>query len=153
MMKRRLFSLALACMLAICPFALAVPYQTLSELDGKPLGVKVGSIFDGISQVRFPDSPLLYFNSYTDMAQALLSRKIDSYMCDQPAAEVLCAGDDRFMILTERVQPDNYAMGIAKSERGAAIRNQLNAYLAGLRADGTLQAMQDKWLGSDDASR
>ena len=62
----------------------AAGFTSVSQLNGKRIGVQAGTTFDGIVQDMLPDALITYFNSYPDMAAALTAGKIESLYFSDP---------------------------------------------------------------------
>ncbi|MBR3245106.1 MAG: transporter substrate-binding domain-containing protein [Parasporobacterium sp.] len=54
-------------------------YTSLSELEHKRIGVSTGSIQAIQAQERLPDAEFFYYNTQTDMLNALRADKIDAF--------------------------------------------------------------------------
>ena len=127
------------------------PQQGLKALTGRPVGVNTGSIYDGMTQRYIPDAQLLYFNTVSDEAQALLTGKIDGFLQDLPIAKELCRNISGLTYLKTPIEPDNYGFALTRTDEGAALRDRLNEYVSGLRADGAIDRLEEKWFGSDES--
>lgn len=156
-MKKRGLCLALLAMLlcvltsgdAFAADASATP--TIAELKGKNIGVLTGSVFDGMTQECVDEPTLMYFNSMTDQSQALIVGKIDGFLVDLPVAKSLSREVAELTYLPDMIVSENYAFALPKTDEGEALRSQLNLFLKGLKADGTLSQLDDKWSGADES--
>ena len=80
-----LIPLVLVLFLALCALVSGISkvegdrYACVQDLDGKRIGIQIGTSFDEFSHTPLPNAELMYFNSYTDMAEALLRNKIDAF--------------------------------------------------------------------------
>ena len=126
--------------------------KSVEDLAGKRIGVTTGSIFDQIAEEFIKNPKLEYFNSVTDMAQALNAGKIDGYIYDEPVARILTAKNPGQKIL-ETLKPDNYGVIFPMTDEGAALRDQFDTFLAKLKADGTLEEINALWFGTDEAAK
>lgn len=123
----------------------------LDELDGKKIGVNTGSVFDQIILGRLPNAQVAYLNNLPDETAALLAGKIDALVTDQPMARYVVAQNEGLAILPELFREDSYAFAFPLER--PELRDEVNAALAQFRADGTLQAVDDKWFGTDEAAQ
>ena len=57
---------------------------TVSDYNGKRIGVLTGTNYDAVTQEYFPDSECLYYSGYSDLNAALLEGKIDGFLGDEP---------------------------------------------------------------------
>ena len=126
--------------------------SVFSQLDGKRMGIVTGTSFEAPTLQFFPSSEYLYYNSYTDVAAALVNNKIDGFLGDEPALRILVGEVPEITYLPEKLVSDEYAFGFGKSgQRPDMLRRQFNEMLAEIKADGTLEALGDKWFGDDEA--
>ncbi|MBR4539357.1 MAG: transporter substrate-binding domain-containing protein [Clostridia bacterium] len=123
-----------------------------SPMDVKRMGIVTGTSFEAPTLQFFPSSEYLYYNSYTDVAAALINQKIDGFLGDEPALRILVGEVPEITYLPEKLVSDEYAFGFGKSgQRPDMLRRQFNEMLAEIKADGTLEALGDKWFGEDEA--
>ena len=119
------------------------------DYNGKKIGVLTGTLFEGMAKKFFPDSEHLYFNSYTDCNAALLAGKIDAFLGDEPGMKMIHAEQPSIDYIHDRISDQDCAFAFRKNdEKSAALCAEFNEFLAGLKADGTLDELADKWLGA-----
>ncbi len=123
----------------------------LDQLNGKRIGVATGSSFDEIIDSTFQDPQKLYYENYSDMAEAIRQNKLDGFLLDEPVARVLCAEVDGVTCLPDRLREDSYAIAMPKTDKGKKLQEEMNEYLAQIRADGTLDEIEDIWFGTDES--
>ena len=123
----------------------------LSQLNGGRLGIMTGTTFDDLADQFFTDTQKSYYNAYTDMVEAIRQGKLDGFLMDEPTAAVLCARAGGVHYLPEMLTHENYAIAFPKTDEGAALRDELNDYLAQLRENGTLEEILDVWTGADES--
>ncbi|MBR3742754.1 MAG: transporter substrate-binding domain-containing protein [Clostridia bacterium] len=125
-----------------------------SPMDVKRMGIVTGTSFEAPTLQFFPGSEYLYYNSYTDVAAALINQKIDGFLGDEPALRILVGEVPEITYLPEKLVSDEYAFGFGKSgQRPDMLRRQFNEMLAEIKADGTLEALGNKWFGDDEAAK
>ena len=94
-----------------------------------------------IKKVRLLENP-------SKLSYELFTKRCDAIVADAPALAVLRRqAPDRYGPLIGRIAT-NERYGIAL-EKGSALRPRLNAALRGLTADGTLERLRKRWLGTD----
>ncbi len=127
---------------------------TYSDYNGKKIGIITGTNFEPPTFKFFPDSEYLYFNGNTDIIEALRTKKIDGFILDEPVLRVLSSEQSDISYIKEKLADDNYAFGFTKNdERVDAIRNEFNEFLKTIKADGTLQELNDIWFGDDESKK
>ena len=129
-----------------------VGVMELSEMEHASIGVLSGTLFPEIVGEYLPKAEVLLFNSTADEVAALKSGKVDALALDEPVARNMQAADDELMLFPEVLGSMEFGFIMNKSESGEALCAELNEFLNGLKTDGTLEAMQEKWLDSPDFS-
>ncbi|MDD3409842.1 MAG: ABC transporter permease subunit, partial [Eubacteriales bacterium] len=118
----------------------------------RKLGVKVGTTHPDLAKAAFPEVELVYLNTLADLKIALESGKIDGYLVEKYQGLVQAAEDDKLWLSDEVVKTADCAIALAHGQE--ALRDEMNAALANMRADGTMDALEQKWLlPGDDAAK
>lgn len=125
--------------------------EELDALNGKRLGVATGSVFDQVALERLPDVQVLYFDSQPEIVGALVAGRVDAMITDEPLARDILRQTPGVKIVPEMFRTDSYAFAFPKDR--AALRDEVNAALAELKADGTLAEMDARWFGDDEDAR
>ena len=121
------------------------------DYNGKRLGVIVGPIMENVAKQFFPDSEYLLFNSYPECIAALLSKKIDGYLADEPEMKSTHAEQPDIDYIHERLTENDYCFAFRKNDpESAALCQALNDFLARSRENGTMQELDDIWFGNDE---
>lgn len=124
------------------------------DYNGKKIGVLVGPLMEDTAKKFFPDSEYLIYNSYPDCVAALLSGKIDGFLGDEPGVRSIRAETPEIGYIPERLTENNYSFAFRKDDPGsAALCEELNAFLAKCREDGTMDEIADIWLGADESRK
>ena len=124
------------------------------DYNGKRLGVLVGPLMEDAAAEFFPDSEYLLFDTYPDCIAALLTGKIDGYLVDEPGVKSTHAENPEIDYIHERLTENNYSFAFRKDDpESAALCGELNEFLARCWADGTMQELDDIWLGVDEARK
>lgn len=124
-----------------------------SELVGKNLGVVSGSAYSAIAAESVEGLDEREFQSYesiSDMVGALKSGKIDAFIEGRAPAQLAIAENDGIAIMDEQIAEDEVGMCLKK---GNPLTTQFNEQIAALRANGTLDQLQEKWMGDDAANK
>ena len=130
-------------------------YQSAEELSepGTRLGILTGSVFDALTQEAFPEAELAYYNNIPDMAYSVTLGQLDAFMVDEPVARYMELEYPAVTHIPELLSQTDYAIAFPKTAEGGHLRDQLNAFMAELEADGTLAQIDDIWFGSDDSRK
>lgn len=130
-------------------------YQSTEELSepGTRLGILTGSVFDALTQEAFPEAELAYYNNIPDMAYSVTLDQLDAFMVDEPVARYMELEYPAVTHIPELLSQTDYAIAFPKTEEGRQLRDQINAFMAALEADGTLAQIDDIWFGADDSRK
>jgi len=121
------------------------------DYNGKKLGVIVGPIMENAAKQFFPDSEYLLFNGYPDCIAALLSKKIDGYLADEPEMKSTHAEQPEIDYIHERLTENDYCFAFRKNDpESAALCQELNDFLARSWENGTMKELDDIWFGTDE---
>jgi polar amino acid transport system substrate-binding protein len=103
-----------------------------------------------VRRIRPRTKPLLVENP-SRLSYELFRQRCDAIVFDAPALAVLREqAPDRYGPLAGRIATrERYAIAF---EKGNPLRTRVNAALASLRKDGTLERLRARWLGTDTAS-
>lgn len=155
---KKFTALALAAVFALSLTACgsSVPENTvnsLADLDkgGKKIGVQTGTTGDIFSTSDYEDEGLATverYNKGADAVQSLKQGKIDCVIIDAEPAKVFVEKNSDLKILDEPFVEEEYAMSIDKNN--ADLKEEINAALAELKADGTLDQIKKNYAGTDD---
>ena len=122
--------------------------------NGKRIGVLTGTLMENAAYTFFPDSEYFYFNTYPDCNTALLAGKIDAFLGDEPGVKAIHAEQPRIDYIRERLTNQDYSFAFRKDDaKSLALCEELNDFLRRIRADGTLQEIDDIWFGTDEEKK
>lgn len=161
MWKKQLKLLGVVCLFIAMCFSLTIyasennsqPITEVSQIneDGCRLGILTGSTFDAIAKERFPNAQIEYYNTFSDMAIALTQGKLDTFWMDEPMARYMRNEFPYITYLEEFIDKEDYSFAFAKSSEGEALRDQMDAFIEKIEHDGTLDAIDEKWFGTDES--
>ena len=119
---------------------------SIDDLAGKKIGVQLGTTGDIYASDDFPGQ-VEQFNKGNDAVLALVQGKVDCVIIDnEPAKSYVAANEGLTILATEYVQ-EEYAACISKDNE--ALLEAVNAALAELKADGSLQKIVDKYISAE----
>ena len=146
--------LSILCMLLSgCHAAESESITSIRQLDGKTIGVMTGSSLDVHTDNLIRNADKQYYDRVPDLALALEQGKITGFLIDEPIARLLCQENQAVTYLPDILVEESYAAAFSGTERGAALRDEYNEYLAKIRADGTLEEIDEIWLGADESKK
>lgn len=114
------------------------------------IGVQTGTTGDLFSTSDIEDKGLgtvERYNKGADAVQALLTGKIDCVIIDNEPAKSFVAANEGLSVLETEYAVEDYAICIAKENTD--LLDKIDAALAELKADGTIQAILDKYISAE----
>ena len=116
------------------------------DLVGKKIGTQRGTTgYIYCSDDFGEDSVVAYDNGLTAV-QALNNGQVDAVVIDNAPATEYVAANPGLKVLDTSYAEEDYAIGMAK---GSALEDAINKALEELKADGTLQAIVDKYINAN----
>lgn len=117
-----------------------------ADLTGKTVGVQLGTTGD-IYVSDMDGVTVEQYNKGMDAVQALTTGKIDAVVIDNEPAKQFVSKAEGLKILEEEFVTEEYAIAIAKGNE--ELLGKINTALDELTADGTLQAIIDKYITAE----
>lgn len=142
---------SLACALTACGGSTEPAEQitSIDQLTGKKIGVQLGTTSDAFASEDFGEDFVEKFSKSADAVQALKSGKLDAVLVDNEPAKRFVAEHSDLMLLDTPYADEDYCICLAK---GSPLTADFNAAIAELKADGTMDAILDKYInGVEDA--
>ncbi len=127
------------------------PIATVDDLfaGGLTIGVQTGTTGDLYTTWDIEDEGLgtiERYNKGADAVQALVTDKLDCVVIDNEPAKAFVAANEGLKILDTEYAVENYAICMAKED---PLFEDVNNALKELIADGTVQAIVDKYINAE----
>ena len=125
-------------------------YKTLDDLlddTAAKIGVQQDTTGDIYSTEDFGEDRVVRYKTGNDAVQALVSGKVSAVIIDNEPAKSYVAANEGLTIQDSPYTEENYAIAIAKEN--TELLDQINAALAELTADGTIQGIIDKYIPAE----
>ena len=122
-----------------------------AAFNGKRIGIPSGTSFDLIVEKRFPEADLLYFNNQSDLLTALAANKIDAFPSDEPVIRYIMNQRTDITYIPDYLEKFEFAYCFAKTEEGQRLCGQFSKFITGLKENGSLDALVNKWFSSDES--
>ena len=116
------------------------------DLAGKKIGTQRGTTGYIYCSDDFGDENVVAYDSGLTAVQALNNGQVDAVVIDNAPAKEYVAANPGLVILDTSYAEEDYAIGMAK---GSALEDAVNKALEELKADGTLQAIVDKYINAN----
>ncbi len=123
--------------------------QALNAAQAR-MGVRTGSIQDAYTKEYLPGTTAAYFEGVSDMIVALNSNKIDGFMTTTPRVPFILRDNPGLAAFELEGPLDHTAFLVARTEYGAQILPQLNAYINTCRDSGLMDQIYDTWFQAQD---
>ena len=120
---------------------------SVDDLEGKKIGVQAGTTGDIYVTDEFGQENVSQYNNGSLAVQALLNDQIDCVVIDNEPAKNFVAANEGLKILETEYVTEDYAAAFSKEN--TELRDQFNAALAELIADGTVQSIVDKYITAE----
>lgn len=124
----------------------------VEDLAGAKIGVQLGTTGDILaSDYEEQGSTIERFTKGADAIQALNQNKIDCVIIDEQPAKAFVEVNDGLKILDEEFALEDYAICLAKGN--TELKEKVDAALAELKADGTIDTIISNYIGDDTAGK
>ena len=117
------------------------------DLTGKAIGTQRGTTGYIYCSDDFGDDNVVAYDDGLTAVQALNNGQVDAVVIDNAPAQEFIAATPGLKILDTSYAEEDYAIGMNKSN--TALLEAVNAALEELKADGTLQAIVDKYIKAE----
>ena len=116
------------------------------DLAGKTIGTQRGTTGYIYCSDDFGDENVVAYDDGLTAVQALNNGQVDAVVIDNAPAQEFVAANPGLKVLDTSYAEEDYAIGMAK---GSSLEAAVNAALEELKADGTLQAIVDKYITAE----
>ncbi|MBQ5754729.1 MAG: amino acid ABC transporter substrate-binding protein [Oscillospiraceae bacterium] len=120
---------------------------TLDDLAGKLIGTQRGTTGYIYCSDEFGEDAVVAYDNGLTAVQALNNGQVDCVVIDNAPAQAFVEANPGLSILDTEYAVENYAIGITKGN--TALLDAINEALAELTADGTIQAIVDKYIPAE----
>ncbi len=127
--------------------------SSIEDLKNKRIGIKQGTIYDGLTKRLFPDAVYYYYNNNTDLTAALKGHKIDGFVGDDAIIDEIARENPEVMKIGEHVTSFDVGLVFAKNEKGQKLSEMMNVLLKELKESGQMDELYHKWLNYDSDTR
>ena len=124
------------------------PYTTLEALEGKTIGCSLGTTYAN-QAAKIKDATVQEFDSTPLVVQDIVNGRIEAGLFDSYQAGEFVKNNDQlamYIVPGTLVVEDSYAIALPK---GSPYVEEINAILAEMKEDCTMDEIFAKWLGED----
>ena len=119
-------------------------FVSTDDLDGKRIGVQLGTVYDRYATNTYPRATVVQFPSYQDVTLAVTAGKVDAGLSDVETLAELMLTNTALVPFGAPMFSSPVGAGFAKSS--TALRQAFNAFLVQIRADGVYDDMVTRWM-------
>ena len=120
--------------------------KSIDDLEGKKIGTQRGTTGYIYCSDDFGDENVVAYDDGLTAVQALNNGQVDAVVIDNAPAQEFVAANPGLKILDTSYAEEDYAIGMAKN---SPLEDAVNSALEELKADGTLQAIVDKYITAE----
>ena len=120
---------------------------SVDDLAGKTIGTQRGTTGNIYCTDDFGEDNVIAYDNGLTAVQALNNGQVDAVVIDNAPAKSFVEANPGLKILDTAYAQEDYAIGVAKGN--TALLDAINGALEELQADGTLQAIVDKYITAD----
>lgn len=120
------------------------PISKLADLNGRRIGVLVGTMMDIAAENGLDYTQLYYYEDLPSMIEALINHEVDAVIDDEPVTRMVAAVNPGLRVLEEQLEAGE--IGFAVKPDRPRLLGILNQSLAAFKEDGTLDYLMEKWL-------
>jgi len=123
------------------------PIKTLADLNGKKVTVQVGTKSVNFLRDNYPQVQRVEVEKNQEMFDLVGIGRADAAVTGKPAAYQFVRTRPGFRVLDKELTTEAYGIAVRKDE--PQLRDQMNAALARIKADGTYDAIVKKWFSAN----
>lgn len=118
--------------------------QGAEDLDGKKIGVQLGTTGADYCEDEIKDADIAYMGSGVDAVQDLLSGRLDAVVIDNfPAQKLVEKNPDKIKLLDKPLTEEEYMMAVPKGDE--ALKEVINEVIKELKDSGEFDEIVNKY--------
>ena len=122
--------------------------KSIEDIKKRNIGVLLGSIHDSYATKNFPEAQIFQYQNVSDLLLALNTEKVDAVFMDHFSLKDIFAQNQELDVLEANVFTVPIAAGFNKGNN--KLREEFNAFLKEIRANGVYADMTDRWMVKSD---
>lgn len=119
------------------------PVMSQNQLKGKKVAVQLGSIMEIWLRETFPDIEITVLDNNNQAVESLISGRVDVVLMDGVQGEIFSKKYTELSYSLIAKADYGYALAVKK---GSPLTTKLNKALQKLKANGSIQKLEDFWL-------
>ena len=131
----------------------SAPRRNLDSFAGKTIAIQTGTASETLVPEKVPSAKLAYYDSLTNQLTALKTGKADALATSLPPAIIMVNEDSSLEIINPPLRETYFYQMFSNTEKGKKLCAEYSAFLKTLWDNGTIDALNDKWLGADESKK
>ncbi|ADP16173.1 transporter substrate-binding domain-containing protein [Achromobacter sp. SD115] len=120
------------------------PVKTLKDLDGRKVSVQVGTKSVNYLKEHYPAVQRVEVEKNQEMFNLVQIGRAEAAVTGKPAAKLFAQSTPDLTVLNDQITTEDYGIAVPKNK--PELTRELNAALQKLKADGSYQAIVNKWF-------
>ncbi|MGS1011867.1 transporter substrate-binding domain-containing protein [Achromobacter anxifer] len=120
------------------------PVKTLKDLDGRKVSVQVGTKSVNYLKEHYPAVQRVEVEKNQEMFNLVQIGRAEAAVTGKPAAKLFAQSTTDLTVLNDQITTEDYGIAVPKNK--PELTRELNAALQKLKADGSYQAIVNKWF-------
>lgn len=153
-MPHRFLLLLLGCLLLLGGCGMAQTqtsekqFASLSDFNGGTVATVTGATYEQLMQEEYPDTVWSYYDDLATLIAALKKGDVEALVLDSPVAELAAAQyPEELAVYPEVIAACEFSMIM---EKNGDLTEPVSEVIRNFKADGTLDALKEKWFSGDD---
>lgn len=124
-------------------------YNNIEELNGKKIGILLGSVFEGITNEYLANYESIYYDDNDLIFEDLSKGKIDGFVFDEFLAKEYLDKYDNLKFINKLLSYDKYGFAFRKEGTQDKL-DEFNNYLKEITKNGELKKIDDFWMSGNE---
>jgi len=120
------------------------PVKTLKDLDGRKVSVQVGTKSVNYLKEHYPAVQRVEVEKNQEKFNLVQIGRAEAAVTGKPAAKLFAQSTPDLTVLNDQITTEDYGIAVPKNK--PELTRELNAALQKLKADGSYQAIVNKWF-------
>lgn len=120
------------------------PVKTLKDLDGRKVSVQVGTKSVNYLKEHYPSVQRVEVEKNQEMFNLVQIGRADAAVTGKPAAKLFAQSTTDLTVLADQITTEDYGIAVPKNK--PELTRGLNEALQKIKADGSYQAIVNKWF-------
>ena len=128
---------------------------SLDDFQNKRIGALTGAIQGPLAEEKIPSATISYYNNHGDILAAMRQGKEDAMADPDIIIRYMMIDNEDLTYLKEDPLAEPFDIGaiFPKTSEGDGLREEFNTFIKQLKSDGTMEELDEIWLGNDESRK